>query len=249
MIRSKKTATALPLLSLWLFACTSSPTTGSPVAGTVTDTLGKKFTVNCAGNLCALASQDPNVVPKSCVQSRGTDTFVLVLSNVLTIMALPVTNGVEYQLTASNPAHPVACVTDADCLAPGLALNVNGAPLSYTCANGLCRLPGQPLITNDVIALCQADLPWPTACPYLTEPKFAARLNEVAAVCGSSFTCAKIPADCAQPTALPDAGTAPTPDTGPPDAPAVGPIDAPAVGPIDAASIADASGGDTDGAL
>ena len=208
-----------PILSILLFACTSNSTTGASVSGMVSDTLGNKFKVNCGANLCTLAPQDPNMVAKSCVQSLGTDTFVLVLSNVLTIMAMPVASSGEYQLNSSNPAHPVACKTDTDCLAPGLALNVNNAPLAYACTNSLCQLPGQPLLTNDVIVLCQADLPWPTACPYVTDPKFAARLNEVASVCGSKFTCDKVPAACAQLTALPDAGALTvTPDAGTVDA-------------------------------
>jgi hypothetical protein len=172
----------------------------------VTDTLKNKFKVNCSGNLCSLTPQDPDVVAKSCVQSRGTDTFVLVLSNVLTIMALPVTSAGEYQMNSANPARPVACKTATDCLAPSLALNVNSVPLSYVCTNGLCQLPDQPLLTNDVIALCQADLPWPGTCPYLTNPQFVERLTAIAALCGSKFYCDKVPAACAQPTALPDAG-------------------------------------------
>ena len=76
-----------------------------------------------------------------------------------------------------------------------------------------------PMQTIDVIALCQADLPWPTSCPYITDPKFANRMVEVAAYCGSTAKCSNVPPDCRQPVApaaQPDGGVVPQPavDTG-----------------------------------
>ena len=210
----------LPILASVVAACSSTPTATTPLAGTVTDTLGHKFVVGTSiVNGSLLDSKDPNVKPRSCIEGLGDDSFVLVYSNLLTIMATPVNSAGEHPVTTGNPARPVACTTAADCLAPDLVLMVDKAQQSYTCQDGVCRLPGQPLFTNNVITLCQADLPWPNDCPYMTEPKFAARLSEIATVCGTKFNCDKIPASCILPVALSDAGApSVTPDASGPEA-------------------------------
>jgi hypothetical protein len=71
-------------------------------------------------------------------------------------------------------------------------------------------------LTYDVLTLCQADLAWPTMCPYITSQPFASRISEVASLCGSRDTCVSVPADCRQltPAAPADGGVQPTPFVG-----------------------------------
>ena len=208
---------AIVLVLVQTACSTSSSTTGVPTV--VTDTLGKQFSVSCSTSYCTLTAQDPNVTPLSCEIGYGTDTFILIPGNILTIMALQVTQSGEVPLNAADPAHPVACASDADCLSPSFTVTVGNSSMPFSCLNGICQLPGQTLLTTDVIALCQADIDWPKTCPYISNPKFAARMDEVAALCGSNTSCATVPADCRQPTAAPldggtlDAGGA-TPDAG-----------------------------------
>ena len=112
-------------------------------------------------------------------------------------------------LVAAEPARPLACGSDADCV-PGLSP-------PYTCQNGLCQsvTTTTPLTTTDVVALCQADIPWPKECPYLTNPQFAGRMAEVAAACTTKGNnCSTVPADCRQPLSVTpglDAGITPAP--------------------------------------
>ncbi len=187
-------------------ACTSSPSSAA-VATVVTDTLGKKFSVSCSTSYCSLTSQDPNITPLSCEYAYGSDAFILVPGSILTVMALQITQSGDIPLNNADPAHPVACSTDAACLSPGYTVTVGSATMPYSCLDGICQLPGQALLTSDVIALCQYDIDWPKSCPYITNPKFAARLEEVSASCGSNTNCATVPADCLQPNAPLDGGT------------------------------------------
>jgi hypothetical protein len=159
---------------------------------------------------------DANLKALSCDTGYGTETFALLWGaqrQVLTIHALVVSTSNTVQIGPAEPAHPVACSTDADCL-PGTT-----SP-TYTCQAGICQnaSAGSRLMTDDVIALCQAAIPWPKVCPYLTEPSFAKRMDEIGLVCGSSTYCSTVPADCRQPTVVApglDAGI--TPNTTPMD--------------------------------
>ncbi len=209
------------LLAAWLpqAGCSSNSTaSGTTGATTVTDTLGNKFSIACAGSLCSLSPTDrTNVMPFSCDSAYGTDTFILLLGQILTIHVVNVPSSGPVQISAAEPGRPVACTTDANCPSPtqtaGVALPI------YSCVAGLCQatevctggtLCAAPagLTTNDVITLCQADIPWPKQCPYIVSQPFANRLNEVAASCGANTYCSKVPADCRQPTAALDAGVA-----------------------------------------
>ncbi|HEY5282353.1 MAG TPA: hypothetical protein VIM14_06145, partial [Polyangia bacterium] len=145
-----------------------------------------------------------------------------------------VTPAGDLQLSAANPARPVVCTTDAECLAPELQVSVNKVAVAFSCLNGLCQLPPQSLMTMDVVALCQADIPWPasSSCPYVTLPQFASRLVEVSSVCGSTLTCATIPADCRQLVPAVDAGAVPAVDAG-----SVPAMDAGSVPAVDAGSL------------
>jgi hypothetical protein len=186
-------------------ASTDASPPATPVV--VTDTLGFKFNVDCSSGLCVLGALTPTLSAQSCAGGGGTDIFVLMLDPILAISALRVPSGGGLTLSAADPSHPVACTTDSDCLAPGISLG--SLFTSYACQSGLCVLQQScvagactpwdgMLLTYDVLALCQADLPWPTSCPYLTSPSFAARVAEVAAICGASPNCARVPADCRQ---------------------------------------------------
>jgi hypothetical protein len=184
----------------------------------VTDTLGWTYDVSCASGLCTLAPHDANLVPKTCEAGTGTPTFILVPDPLLSIYAALVPDSGLVQLSAAEPSRPVACVSDADCLPVGAV--APGA--SYACTNGLCQCAnsvcasagknGNPLV-YDILTLCQADIPWPTLCPYITSQPYASRIDEIATVCGSSDACAIVPADCRQLTAAApaDGGVQPTP--------------------------------------
>jgi len=194
-----------------LVACTSNDSSnalnGSP--SVVTDTLGVHFAVSCSGALCTLKSQDSDATPTSCDGSNGTDTFTFVWSRILTVHVLNLPTAGMIEVNAAEPGHPVACVTDADCYSPGM-LDSAGSAATYACQNGLCQATqlcfggscDTRLTTNDILTLCQADIPWPKDCPYITLPLFADRIAEVAANCGSNTYCAKVPSDCRQPAAL-----------------------------------------------
>ena len=213
-------SSACLLLLFFHAGCTSNTTRASSLSTVVTDTLGNRFSVSCSDSYCAVTSQDPGVTPVSCESGDGTDAFVLVWGRILSIAALQITPAGDLQLSGANPSHPVTCTSDANCLSPDLVVGVNKAAVSFSCMNGLCQLPPQSLMTIDVISLCQADILWPalTSCPYVTSPQFASRLVEVASVCGSTLTCANVPADCRQlvPPAAPavDASGAPAVDAG-----------------------------------
>jgi hypothetical protein len=172
--------------------------------------MGYKFDVSCASSICTLTSEDPTVTPDSCGVGDGTDTFVLTWGKILVITALPVMSAGDVELSAADPSHPVACASNADCLSPGLTsvIDSNGDTQPFSCQSGICQLPSQPLLTVDVIALCQADIRWPESdsCPYVVSQPFASRMVEVAAGCGPNSKCSTVPADCRQLTAGTDGG-------------------------------------------
>jgi hypothetical protein len=163
-----------------------------------------------------LTPKDTSHKPLSCASADGVDTFVLTGSKILTVHALMVLNYGGASFSDAEPARPVLCASDADCL-PGLG---------YVCQNQLCQSTStaKPWTTTDVIALCQADIPWPLSCPYVTNAVFAERMIEVGELCAGTANCSKVPADCRQPEPVApglDAGApvAPGLDAGAPVAP------------------------------
>jgi hypothetical protein len=211
--------TNLSLLSFILFAlaaCASNQPSSNISTPVVTDTLGVQFAVSCSGFYCSLTSSDPNEVPTSCDGAYGTDTFALVWAKILAVHVVNVPTSGTIQVNAAEPGHPVVCASDADCYSPGMDSYGNGAV--YACQYGLCQATQMcfggkcqtppALTTNDVITLCQADIPWPKSCPYITSQPFANRMVEVAASCGSNTYCTNVPSDCRQPVApsTPDGG-------------------------------------------
>jgi hypothetical protein len=110
--------------------------------------------------------------------------------------------------------------------------------LGYVCQEELCQSNSSttPMTTTDVIALCQADIPWPLSCPYVTNVVFAQRMVEVGQLCGTAANCSTVPADCKQPTPV-----APRLDAGAPSAPELDAGAAPAPG-LDAGTNAIDSG-------
>ena len=181
--------------ALLTLGCSSGSSSSTPSSPVVTDTLGNAFAVSCSTSLCALTPKDPTLTPYSCSIGSGTDAFVILWSRILMIHTMNVVSGSAVEFSSAEPTRPVACTADTDC-SPWNATNYN-----YTCVNGICQAVSVSLTTSDVIALCQADIPWPSACPYLTSNPFASRMVEVGAVCGVSKTCSVVPADCKQPTA------------------------------------------------
>jgi hypothetical protein len=192
----------LPFLAL-PFACSSSDSSTSTATAVVTDTLGYKFNVFCDTGLCGLSPLDSDLVAKSCGSSTGTDYFILVPDPLLVIYAVNQSPSGLIAISPAEPSHPVACASDADCMPSGMPSAYGN--LTYVCRYGLCQCTsakcatadGYPL-TYDVLTLCQADIPWPTACPYITSELFAKRIGEVAAACGTRDTCATVPASCRQ---------------------------------------------------
>lgn len=196
-------------LSLLHTACSSDSSSNGSSNTLVADTLGNVYSVSCS-SLCVLTPKDTSLKAVSCDSGDGVDTFVLTGSQILAVRALLISSYGTTSLGAAEPARPLACTSDADCV-PGLSL-------PYTCQNGLCQsvTATSPLTTIDVVALCQADLPWPKDCPYATNPEFAGRMAEVAATCGSKTNCSNVPADCRQPVPV-----TPTLDAGAPQGPAI----------------------------
>lgn len=203
-------------------ACAGNDSTASAPNGVVTDTLGVRFDVDCSSGMCRLTPQDSQVTPLSCDWGGyGTDAFTFLLSRLLIVHVIAVPPVGPLQASAAEPGHPVACTVDADCLPSGLG--TSSGVLALSCRNGLCQDTSKPLSTNDIIALCQADIPWPKSCPYLTTLPFAARLAEIAATCGASTYCDEVPADCRQVDAAP---VAPAIDAGEPSGPSAAGVDA-----------------------
>jgi hypothetical protein len=204
------------LIVLTLASCSSGST--SNTAMVVTDTLEWKYDVSCGGGLCALSPQNTGLLPKTCETGSGTESFILVADPLLSIYAAVVPASGLVQLSAAEPSRPVACVSDTDCLPDGMV----AAGASYACSNGLCQCsnsfcaskgPGGAPLVYDILTLCQADLPWPTQCPYITSQPYANRIAEVATLCGAGEYCAAVPADCRQlaPAATVDGGGQPAP--------------------------------------
>lgn len=198
--------------------CSSSNSSSGNTSMQVTDTLGNVFNANCSNYYCALQPVDTLLAPLSCESdpNGGTELFAIVSgTQLMTAHAIfnPASGG-DILLNPAEPAHPIACTTNADCLPSVFASS------PYTCQSGLCQSSQPyPLLTVDVVALCQYDIPWPNSCPYLTNPKFASRMAEVAAACGSQTECpaSAIPADCRQitgPAPELDGGVAPGIDAG-----------------------------------
>ena len=189
-------------VALLTLGCSSGSSSSTPGSLVVTDTLGNVFTASCSSSLCALTPNDPTLMPYSCSVGYGTDAFAILWSRILIIHAMNVVSGSAVEFNAAEPSRPVACTADVDCT-PWNATSYN-----YTCVNNICQAVSVSLSTNDVIALCQANIPWPTGCPYITSSPFASRMAEVGEVCGLSKTCSTVPADCKQPAATPalDAG-------------------------------------------
>jgi len=191
MLRASLIGLLLPL-SLVHLGCSSDSSANNASTTLVADTLGNVYSVSCT-SFCTLTPKDTAVKALSCDSGDGSDTFVLTGSQILAVHALMVSSYGGASFSAAEPARPLACTSDADCV-PGLSP-------TYTCQNGLCQSLSitTPMTTTDVIALCQADRPWPTTCPYVTDPMFASRMTAVAAVCGSKANCSTVPADCRQP--------------------------------------------------
>src|SRR5450631_1165093 len=189
------------LLSVALLAlgCSSDPSSPIPGSLVVTDTLGNAFAVSCSSSLCALTAKEPTLLPYSCSVGYGTDSFVILWSRVLMIHTMNIVSGSAVEFNSGEPTHPVACTADADCT-PWNA-TISAVDYRYTCVNDICQSVSQNLSTNDVIALCQSDIPWPTGCPYVTSSLFASRMAEVGVACGMNNSCSTVPADCKQPTA------------------------------------------------
>lgn len=205
----------LSFILLTLAACSSGQAPPDTTAMVVTDTLGWKFDVSCSGGLCILSPFDTGLLPKACASGSGTEAFILVPDPLLSIYAAIVPTSGFVQLSAAEPSHPVACVSDTDCLPADMV--AMGA--TYACTNGLCQCSnsvcaskGNPLV-YDILTLCQADLKWPESCPYITSQPYANRIAEVATLCGSVATCDKVPADCRQltPVVTADGGVQPPP--------------------------------------
>jgi hypothetical protein len=204
---SRKTFFSFLTLALLAVACSSADQSSSSNSqAVVTDTLGFKFSVDCSSGLCLLTAQNSAISPLSCAVGSGSDMFLLIFDPILTIYAVHVPTSGEVELNAVDPAHPVACTADADCLGP---ITVSSNTWSYMCQSGICQLAQSctggvcspwdgVLLTYDVLALCQADLSWPGACPYLTSQPLASRIAAVADVCGSNATCPTVPAACRQ---------------------------------------------------
>jgi hypothetical protein len=187
---------ALAVVTLLMqLACTKDNSTSSS-STVVTDTLGNKFTVSCGASICSLLPEDNSLIARSCNSSYGTDTFALIWGRVLSVHALTVSSYGPYQINNAEPAHPVACASDADCVPAGLY--ANGQRITFSCINGICQDPSFDLLTSDVITLCQADIPWPDSCPYVTSNPFAERLAEIAELCGPQNKCSAVPPDCRQ---------------------------------------------------
>ncbi len=199
---------AFTILFASVVGCSSGSSSGSPQQ-TVRDTLGYIFDVTCSSGICRLTPEDPTLKPLACDSVLSGDTFVILWSRILTIHVLVLSSG-PLELNAAEPGHPVACTGDTDCTPWNATLGTTN--YEYTCANGICQDTTVSLTPEDVITLCQADIPWPTNCPYVATEPFASRLVEVAATCATVSTCS-VPADCYQVTLVvpPDGGGQPTP--------------------------------------
>lgn len=201
---------ALIILLPAAVACSSSGSSGGSYPTQVTDTLGHVFDVSCSGGPCVLTPEDPTLKPLACDSVSSGDTFVLLWSRILTIHTLILSSEVV-ELNAGEPGHPVKCASDADCTPWNASFGT--VNYQYTCSNGICQDTAVSLAAEDVITLCQADIHWPTTCPYVATEPFASRLVEVAATCGPTATTCTVPADCWQVTPAADGGGQPPPVT------------------------------------
>jgi len=205
---------AVPVLAA---ACSNNTSSSTPPNVTLKDTSGNVFTLATTSGFYGLTANDPNLTPLSCetAYDGAVDAFALVPdSQLLRIHAVQIPPYGYISFNPAEPGHPVVCETDDDC-------GANLFSPAFTCLYGLCQYVSSTtsMKTIDVIALCEADIPWPKACPYVTNPLFAQRMEEVSAVCGSNTNCSTVPADCLQP-----APVAPIPDAA--AEPAAPPVDA-----------------------
>jgi hypothetical protein len=185
---------ALAVLLALPAACAGSQSSATTVDFVVTDTMGVKFSASCSYSFCTLTPKDSSLTACSCELGNGTtDAFVLVWDRIMRVHALRVPSDGNLQFSSADPGHPVVCTNDSDCQITGY---------TFSCLEGLCQRTDASLTTNDVIALCQADIKWPASCPYVSSEPFASRMVEVAASCDSQATCATVPADCRQPAAV-----------------------------------------------
>jgi len=198
----------LVIVSVSVSACSGNSPAATTPAPTVTDTLGTQFAASCSSSMCTLAVQDPSIKPLSCDSAYGSDAFVMLWSRVLTIHVLNVPSaGGSPQVNVAEPGHPVSCTASDQCT-PWDA-TIGNIKYQFVCQNGICQDPNKVLTTSDVITLCQANILWPSTCPYITSQPFAKRLAEIAQGCdANSGQCVSVPADCWQPTPTVDGGIA-----------------------------------------
>jgi hypothetical protein len=122
------------------------------------------------------------------------------------VLNIPTAGG-PAQVNVGEPGHPVACTTNDQC-SPWDA-TIGSIKYQFVCQNGICQDPNKVLTTSDVVTLCQANILWPSTCPYITSQPFANRLAEIAQGCDAlSGQCVSVPADCWQPTPTVDGGAA-----------------------------------------
>lgn len=152
------------------------------------DTTGARFRLSCAEpKLCEVTSLAgaPSVV--TCASRSTEQVHLLFPGSVLRLCGAERAGSDGYTVNAGF-CRPVACTCETGC------------PWGRTCSNGICQVPSAPLLLDDVLALCTADVLWPATCEELASNYSAALALQMQAVasCPSTVNC-KVPAACRQP--------------------------------------------------
>ena len=152
------------------------------------DTTKARFRLSCAEpKLCEVTSLAgaPNVL--TCASRSIEQVHLLIpVGRVLRLCGAE-RAGDGYTVNAGF-CRPVACTCETGC------------PWGRTCSNGICQIPSAPLLLEDVLALCAADVLWPATCEEFVSNYSAAVAPQMQAVasCPSGVNC-KVPAACRQP--------------------------------------------------
>jgi hypothetical protein len=190
---------------------------------TIQDSVGVQFSLDCSSGVCVATPANAGVSAHSCQIGGGYDIFVLLQSQILSVGAVRVTASGDLVFNEGSPARPLVCTSNAGC--PNAVSTNSALSHPYTCLNGLCQDIAGDLTfgTDDVVSLCQADLPWPTGCPYILSKDYADRLAAISQNCVPGVNCTTIPPVCRRPdvpVSTPDAAPATKLDAALPPAPA-----------------------------
>jgi hypothetical protein len=153
------------------------------------DTTGARFRLSCAEpRLCEVTSLAGAPSVLTCASGSTEQVHLLIPGGRLLRLCGAERAGSDGYTVNAGLCRPVACTCETGC------------PWGGTCSNGICQSPSAPLVLDDALALCTAEVSWPATCEEFARnygAAFALQMQAVAS-CPSMVDC-KVPPACRQP--------------------------------------------------